>query len=67
MKVSTIWFQVGEKIEKTIFFSRNLPNKLANLIVRMFTKSKLHDHGCAPSLKKDIIDYRISWVIFIDY
>ena len=50
------------KNRKDNYFSRNLPSKLANLIVRIFTKSKLHDHGCAIKvLKKDIIDYRISW------
>ena len=35
------------KNRKDNYFSRNLPSKLANLFVRIFTKSKLHDHGCA--------------------
>ena len=50
------------KNRKDNFYSRNLPSKLANFIIRIFTKSKLHDHGCAIKvLKKDIIDYKISW------
>ena len=50
------------RFRKDNFFSRTLPSKLANFFVRVFTKSKLHDHGCSLKiLKKDIIDYKISW------
>ena len=50
------------RFRKDNFFSRTRPSKLANFFVRVFTKSKLHDHGCSLKiLKKDIIDYKISW------
>ncbi len=50
------------KHRKDSYFSRTFPSKLANFFVRIFTQSKLHDHGCSLKiLKKDIIDYKISW------
>ncbi len=50
------------KVRKDKFISRTLPSILANSLVRLFTKSKLHDHGCGLKiLKKEIIDYKILW------
>ena len=50
------------RVRKDSFFSRTLPSKIANFFVRVFTKSKLHDHGCSLKiLKKEIIDYKIAW------
>ena len=50
------------KDRKDSFFSKTLPSKLANFVVRLFTKSKLHDHGCSLKiLKKNIVDYKITW------
>jgi len=50
------------KHRKDNFFSRTLPSKIANFIVRLFSKSKIHDHGCAfKILKKKIIDDFTNW------
>ena len=50
------------KKRKDNFFMRTLPSILANFCVRLFSKSKLNDHGCALKiLKKKIINYKISW------
>lgn len=50
------------KDRKDSFFSKTFPSKLANFVVRFFTNSKLHDHGCSLKiLKKNIVDYKITW------
>ena len=50
------------KHRKDNFFSRTLPSTIANFIVRLFSKSKIHDHGCAfKILKKNIIDDFTNW------
>ena len=50
------------KHRKDNFFSRTLPSTIANFIVRLFSRSKIHDHGCAfKILKKKIIDDYINW------
>ena len=50
------------KHRKDNFFSRILPSTIANFIVRLFSRSKIHDHGCAfKILKKEIIDDYINW------
>ena len=50
------------KIRKDNFFLRTLPSLIANYLVRTFSKSKIHDHGCAfKILKKNIIDDFTNW------
>ena len=50
------------KHRKDNFFSRTLPSTIANFIVRLFSRSKIHDHGCAfKILKKEIIDDFSNW------
>ena len=50
------------KHRKDNFFSRILPSTIANFIVRLFSRSKIHDHGCAfKILKKEIIDDFTNW------
>ena len=50
------------KHRKDNFFSRTLPSTIANFIVRLFSRSKIHDHGCAfKILKKKIIDDFTNW------
>ena len=50
------------KHRKDNFFSRKLPSTIANFIVRLFSRSKIHDHGCAfKILKKKIIDDFTNW------
>ena len=50
------------KHRKDNFFSRTLPSNIANFIVRLFSRSKIHDHGCAfKILKKNIIDDFTNW------
>ena len=50
------------KHRKDNFFFRTLPSITANFIVRLFSKSKIHDHGCAfKILKKNIIDDFTNW------
>ena len=50
------------KHRKDNFFLRTLPSLIANFIVRLFSKSKIHDHGCAfKILKKEIIDDFTNW------
>ncbi len=34
------------------FFSKTLPSLIANFVVRIFTNSKIHDHGCALKVLK---------------
>jgi len=44
------------------FFFRTLPSIIANFIVRFFSKSKIHDHGCAfKILKKKVVDDFTNW------
>mgnify|MGYP000601454732 CR=1 FL=1 len=40
------------KHRKDNFFSRTLPSTIANFIVRLFSRSKIHDHGCAFKILK---------------
>jgi len=50
------------KNRKDNFFTRTLPSVVANYIVRVFSKSKIHDHGCAfKIIKKNIIDDLTNW------
>ena len=50
------------KHRKDNFFYRTLPSTIANFIVRLFSRSKIHDHGCAfKILKKEIIDDFTNW------
>jgi len=50
------------KHRKDNFFSRTLPSSIANFIVRLFSKSKIHDHGCAFKIvRKNIIDDLTNW------
>ena len=50
------------KHRKDNFFFRTLPSLIANFIVRLFSKSKIHDHGCAfKIIKKNIIDDFSNW------
>ena len=50
------------KNRKDSFFSRTLPSVIANYVVRIFSKSKIHDHGCAFKIfKKDTIDDLTNW------
>jgi glycosyltransferase involved in cell wall biosynthesis len=47
---------------KDSFFSKTLPSIVANFIVRMLSKSKIHDHGCAFKIfKKNTIDDLTNW------
>ena len=47
---------------KDNFFSKTLPSLIANFVVRLFSKSKIHDHGCAFKIfKKDTIDDLTNW------
>ena len=50
------------KHRKDNFFLKTLPSTIANFIVRLFSRSKIHDHGCAfKILKKEIIDDFTNW------
>ena len=50
------------KNRKDNFFLRSLPSIVANFIVRIFSKSKIHDHGCAFKIvKKNTIDELTNW------
>ena len=50
------------KYRKDNFFLRTIPSIIANFIVRLFSKSKIHDHGCAfKILRKNIIDDSTIW------
>tara|TARA_Y100000590_G_scaffold168471_1_gene192698 strand:- start:1390 stop:2349 length:960 start_codon:yes stop_codon:yes gene_type:complete len=47
---------------KDSFFTKTLPSIIANYLVRLFSKSKVHDHGCAFKIvKKDSIDEVTNW------
>ena len=50
------------KNRKDNFFLKTLPSVIANFIVRLFSKSKIHDHGCAFKIfKKEVIDELTNW------
>ena len=50
------------KKRKDNFFSKKLPSITANFIVRLFSKSKVHDHGCAFKIfKKNLVDDFTNW------
>ena len=50
------------KERKDNFFSKTLPSIVANFIVRLFSKSKIHDHGCAFKIvNKSAIDELTNW------
>jgi len=50
------------KNRKDNFFLRSLPSIIANFVVRLFSKSKIHDHGCAFKIvKKNTIDELTNW------
>ena len=50
------------KHRKDNFFLRTLPSTIANFIVRLFSRSKILDHGCAfKILKKEIINDFTNW------
>tara|TARA_B110000438_G_C15736936_1_gene616735 strand:+ start:386 stop:1342 length:957 start_codon:yes stop_codon:yes gene_type:complete len=50
------------KLRKDNFLKKTLPSVIANFIVRIFSASKVHDHGCAfKILKKNIINDNINW------
>ena len=50
------------KNRKDNFFTKTIPSIIANFIVRVFSKSKIHDHGCAfKVLKKETIDDLTDW------
>ena len=50
------------KVRRDNFFSKRLPSIVANFIVRFFSKSKIHDHGCAFKIvKKSAIDELTNW------
>ena len=58
-----------KKSRQDPFFSKTLPSLIANFVVRFFTNSKIHDHGCALKvLKKKFFLASPSLVlIFTDY
>ena len=44
------------------YISKIFPSLIANFFVRFFTKSKIHDHGCALKIfKKDKLDDLTNW------
>lgn len=50
------------KKRKDNFLFKSLPSLIANFIVRLFSKSKIHDHGCAfKILKKNTIGDLTNW------
>jgi len=50
------------KIRKDNFFLKTLPSLTANYLIRIFSKSKIHDHGCAFKIvKKSSIDELTNW------
>ena len=50
------------KKRKDNFLLRSLPSIVANFVVRLFSKSKIHDHGCAfKIIKKNTIDELTNW------
>tara|TARA_B100000700_G_C14878564_1_gene776921 strand:+ start:20 stop:976 length:957 start_codon:yes stop_codon:yes gene_type:complete len=50
------------KNRKDNFLTKKIPSYVANFIVRLFSKSKVHDHGCAFKIvKKSAIDDFTNW------
>ncbi len=50
------------KDRKDKFFTKILPSKFANFLVRLITGSKIKDHGCSIKvLKKNVLDNSIFW------
>ena len=50
------------KNRKDSFFTRTLPSLIANFIVRIFSKSKVHDHVCAfKIIKKYTVNDFTNW------
>jgi len=50
------------KFRKDNLFKKIIPSIVANYIVRFFTGSKIHDHGCALRVfKKDKLDELTNW------
>ena len=50
------------KNRRDSFFSKTLPSVIANFLVRFFSKSKVHDQGCALKIfKKETIDDLTNW------
>jgi glycosyltransferase involved in cell wall biosynthesis len=50
------------KKRKDPFLNKTLPSLIANSVVRYFTDSKIHDHGCALKVfKKEIFDNILEW------
>ena len=50
------------KKRKDSFFKKIFPSIIANYFVRLFTNSKIHDHGCALKIfKKNKIDDLTNW------
>jgi len=44
------------------YFTKIFPSLIANFFVRLFTSSKIHDHGCALKIfKKDKLDDLTNW------
>ena len=42
------------------FFSKTLPSLIANFLVRVFTNSKIHDHGCALKVLKKKVFFNVT-------
>lgn len=42
------------------FFSKTLPSLIANFVVRIFTNSKIHDHGCALKVLKKKVFFSVT-------
>ena len=55
-----ILFMVIEMKEK-IIFTKILPSKLANFLVRFITGSPIKDHGCSIKVLKELLDDEILW------
>ena len=50
------------KNRKDNFFNKKIPSYVANFFVRLFSKSKIHDHGCALKVfKKNKMDDFTNW------
>ena len=49
-------------LQKDNYYLRTVLSIIANYIVRLFSKSKIHDHGCAFKIvKKNTIDDLTNW------
>ncbi len=47
---------------KDNFFSKTIPSIIANYLVRLFSNSKIKDHGCSLKvIKKNLLDQSILW------